>query len=83
MNRLDDFELKNVDFIKVDVEGYEYFVISGAIETITRCRPVIIVEQKAGFERYGLSDKQAVALLKSLGYVEKEVLVGDHIMVPQ
>lgn len=33
-----------VGFIKIDVEGAEYEVISGAIETLRRCRPILLFE---------------------------------------
>lgn len=41
---LDSFELPDVDFIKIDVEGGEMAVLEGARETILRCRPVLMVE---------------------------------------
>jgi len=37
-----------IDFIKIDVEGTEYPVISGGRNLIKRCRPVIIFEHGAG-----------------------------------
>ncbi len=33
-----------IDLIKIDVEGAEYKVMLGAVETIRRCKPVIIFE---------------------------------------
>ncbi len=42
--RLDDLELQNIGFMKVDVEGHELCVLEGARETLARCRPVLIVE---------------------------------------
>ena len=41
---LDSFNLEDVDCIKVDVEGYEYNVLKGALATITRCRPIVQLE---------------------------------------
>lgn len=41
---LDEFELPKVNFIKIDVEGMEPQVLQGAIETIKRTRPFILVE---------------------------------------
>jgi FkbM family methyltransferase len=35
---------KPIDFIKVDVEGAEYNALFGCVETIRRCRPVIVSE---------------------------------------
>lgn len=36
-----------VDFIKVDVEGFEKFVLLGAKELIERCKPALMVEIQA------------------------------------
>lgn len=33
-----------VDYIKIDTEGYEYFILEGGIETIKKYRPVIQLE---------------------------------------
>lgn len=41
---LDNFNFEDVDFIKVDVEGYEFNVIKGGKETIKRNRPVVQLE---------------------------------------
>lgn len=41
---LDDFNLAEVDFIKIDVEGHEIEVIEGALRTIETSRPVMLVE---------------------------------------
>ena len=40
---LDSFQLKP-DFIKIDVEGFEYQVLLGAEETIKNSRPILLVE---------------------------------------
>jgi len=44
LRRLDDYEFRDVSFIKIDVEGHEQRVIRGATETLERERPVILVE---------------------------------------
>lgn len=41
---LDSYGFTEVDFIKIDTEGYELFVIKGAEQTIQRCRPLIQME---------------------------------------
>lgn len=33
-----------VDLIKIDVEGYEEFVLHGMVQTVFRCKPVIVME---------------------------------------
>ncbi|TIX68423.1 MAG: FkbM family methyltransferase [Mesorhizobium sp.] len=79
---LDSFGLTGIDFLKIDVEGFEYFILKGAEETIRREKPVIIVEQKPNnAERYGRGQHEALALLKSWGGKELWVMSGDHLVV--
>ena len=82
MHTLDSLELRDVDFMKLDCEGFEENVLRGGVETINAWKPVIIVEQKRDMSaRFGLDTKGAVTFLKSLGYVQAEEISGDHIMV--
>lgn len=84
MRRLDDFELSDVDFLKVDVEGYELFVLMGAQDTIARNKPIIVVEQKPQHGgRFGLTDTAAVDWLNERGYEVRQEIVGDFVMVPR
>lgn len=79
---LDSLELGAIDFLKIDIEGYEYEALVGGEDTIRNARPVIIIEQKPGHaERYGRGQWDAVGLLKDWGMQEVLVLAGDHIMV--
>jgi len=45
---LDDFSLRDVRFIKVDVEGSEREVLDGARATLARDRPIMLLELLAG-----------------------------------
>lgn len=83
MRALDSFELDDVDFMKLDCEGFEYFALLGGERTLKRCRPVVCVEQKPGrAEKFGLARTQAVTYLQSLGYTLKQEMSGDYILVP-
>lgn len=42
--RLDDFNFREVSFIKIDVEGHESKVLEGAMDTLVREKPVILIE---------------------------------------
>lgn len=78
---LDSFELTEVDFIKIDVEGFEHNVIKGGIKTIVENKPVMIVEQKPGnAERHGLKQFGAINLLKKLGMRILHEVSGDFIL---
>lgn len=75
---LDDFKFDAVDFIKIDVEGYEYFVVEGGEKTIKTHKPVIIIEQKPGkVTSYGKEQYAAKNLLQSWGARQKFEMHGD------
>ena len=42
--RLDDFNLRGIQLIKIDVEGHEEAVLAGATETLAREKPTILCE---------------------------------------
>lgn len=50
---IDDLSLRECDLIYLDIEGYEFRALRGALATIERCHPVIVVEDKGLSERYG------------------------------
>ena len=66
LHRLDDFEVDDVGFLKVDVEGHEYAVLEGALETIRRSRPVLLVELEENKSARPID--AAIDLLADLGY---------------
>lgn len=40
----DSFQLDRVDFVKLDVEGYELFALEGAKEILNRFKPIVYLE---------------------------------------
>jgi FkbM family methyltransferase len=60
---LDSLQLPRVDLIKADVEGMEADVLGSARETITRCKPILYVENDRPEKSAAL-----VQLIASLGY---------------
>ena len=45
---LDEFNIKDVDYIKIDVDGYEEKVLAGAHETIEEYQPILVLEAENG-----------------------------------
>jgi len=80
LKKLDDYEYSNVDFIKIDVEGYENQVVLGAKETLIRNKPIIIVEQKGFSDRFNESQFEALETLKSYGAKVIDQVVKDYIL---
>ena len=79
--RLDDLDLDEVDYIKMDCEGYEYRILQGAEHTIKRCRPVVVIEQKphdAYSDQYG--QHAAIELMQLWGMVRLDQVKDDWIM---
>jgi FkbM family methyltransferase len=79
--RLDNLNFHDINYIKIDCEGYEYRILQGAEQTIRRCRPVVVIEQKphdAYSKQYG--QFAAVALLKEWGMVKLDQIRDDWIM---
>lgn len=81
--RLDDLEIDNVDFIKIDVEGFELPVIKGGINTIKKCKPIICLEQNGSEKKWRNAKKnEAMEFLKSIGMkVEKQLNDQDYLLV--
>lgn len=81
LETLDSFAFADVGLIKIDCEGYEEFVLRGAADTLARCKPVVIVEQKRDMSRrYGLKPQSAVRWLERRGMVLKKEISGDFIL---
>lgn len=73
---------QTIDLLKIDTEGFEAQVLSGARRTIERCLPVIIAEQKRDFATaYGNKPTAAVDLLKAMGYRVVADIGGDFLCV--
>lgn len=71
MRTLDSFEIDRIDLMKIDVEGFEYDVVVGGRETIERCQPIIILEQKGrDASNHGREKNEALNYLRKLGMRE-------------
>ena len=65
-------QFNNISVIKIDVEGYEYYVLNGAKDIINKYSPTLIVE-------IGLDNIDRVLdLLNEMGYIISEVLSNEN-----
>jgi FkbM family methyltransferase len=60
------------DLIKLDVEGADLHALRGMRETLTRCRPVLFIEDHSIYGYYALDDLKS--LLAELGYGNEEFM---------
>ena len=74
---LDSFGFEIVDFIKIDVQGYEAAVLRGARKTLQRCRPVIMIETVL----HGEEDTEATKVLQALEYKAVQRVGKDTIFI--
>ena len=65
-NIVEEAGLTDVNLIKMDIEGYEYYALQGGLQTIKRYRPIIIIEYSpARLKHMNLSNDEFNQLLGS------------------
>jgi FkbM family methyltransferase len=73
---IDSFDLSRVGFMKIDVEGHELSVLNGALTTLVRDRPTILVEAE---ERHREGAVNSVRMLLGMHGYRGYFLYRDHI----
>lgn len=84
IEKLDDFVLENnifqVDFIKIDIEGFEYSALLGAKNILIKNKPLMYIEiDDDNLKANNKSAKELLDLLISFGYKE---FYDSHTMNP-
>jgi FkbM family methyltransferase len=79
MKRLDDYDLDAVGFVKIDVEGHELAVLRGALGTIQRARPIMLIEIEQRHKRNAVCDVHRFLL--NLGYEGYFLLDGGLVPI--
>jgi FkbM family methyltransferase len=74
---LDEFELKP-KFVKIDVEGAEYRVLSGMYESLRSDRPIVAFEALTSETLI-----ECTNLLKNLNYVVRPIDERNHVGLPE
>jgi FkbM family methyltransferase len=81
IHRLDDLVTGDqpIALLKIDVEGYEKFVLEGAPRTLSRTSCIYIEAIEALFARYGYSCSDLWALLHSAGFTVCRISGGKRL----
>jgi FkbM family methyltransferase len=85
LRTLDSCAFTGVDLIKIDCEGFDYYVLQGALETIRGNRPVVVFEAKlnVSLKRYLVPQDAALKVLQRVDY---EVILesrGNFVCKPK
>lgn len=72
---LDSVKISEINFIKMDVQGWEMNVVKGAQHTLQRTQPVIVCENHP-------ESAELVAAFASLGYEKILRVIKEDIFVP-
>ncbi len=68
-----------VDFIKIDTEGYEYFILQGGESILKKWKPQIFLEvNPSNMKQCGLEVETLETYLKSLGYKKINEINGEN-----
>lgn len=79
---IDSFELAEVGFVKLDIEGSEPAALRGALQTLKRCKPVVLFENKWLWAKNFRHPKHAVRDLLTLArYRFVEQIGHDQIWI--
>lgn len=77
---LDELNIANVGYVKIDVEGHEYEALLGMKQLLLRDRPVIMIE----IHDSCATKNDTIALLVELGYATHHKLTHcDHVFINQ
>jgi FkbM family methyltransferase len=82
---LDDFiereKLSRVDAVKIDVDSYDFEVLHGAVKTMKRLNPYIMVELNYALAKRGQNAADALKWLKSMGYENPPVYSRENYLL--
>ena len=80
---IEEWGIDRLQFMKIDVEGYEAMVLSGATKTIARFKPTIMIEiLDEACAKTGTDARALVQTLRDLGYGVAKVHKKPASLVP-
>lgn len=82
---IDSLNLPKIDIIKIDVQGYEKFVLEGGINKIKLDNPIVIIElENFQMTKFGYDDSYIFSFFKNLDYIPfylESNYPSDHVFV--
>lgn len=83
--RLDDWcrdhGVARIDIVKIDVDGNEYPVLTGALEILSRSLPVFVME--AGWPHFADASRNPFLLLEGMGYTFRDLFSGKRLQLDE
>ena len=73
VKKLDTFNYKKIDFIKIDVQGFELSVLKGANKTLKTNSPVLCIEEDDP------KNSLIIPFLENLNYELVDVIIKEHV----
>lgn len=81
---IDQFNFKQINFVVMDCEGFEYNVLEGAEKTIDKFRPIIVMEvNEHALKRQGRSPTSLITWMYKKSYEVRNIYVGQAMSGPQ
>jgi FkbM family methyltransferase len=81
---IDNMDLHDCVFIKIDVEGYELHVLKGAKKTISYFKPVLVIEiNDHTLRRTGIDRKEIFQWLTDHGYTYRNIYAEQGLQDDQ
>ena len=84
--KIDDLLLDRVDFVKIDVQGYEQFVLNGMATTLSVHKPLMVIEfEDHQLLKFGYNSLYLFNILREMGYTLFLIdadYASDHLCVP-
>jgi FkbM family methyltransferase len=78
---IDSLNLPACDLIALDIEGAEFVALQGAVETIGKYHPTLILEDKGHVRRFNQTSQEMHTWLRHLGYDEAGWAWRDRIWI--
>ncbi|MCW2411743.1 MULTISPECIES: FkbM family methyltransferase [unclassified Sphingobium] len=83
MITIDSLDIENLGLIKIDIQGSEVIALKGAKDTLLRCKPVLLIEEKPVGGKDGSIEhiEKAQKFLLDIGMKAKEKIGADRVYV--